>query len=196
MNDALIIPVDDAITLRRLTDDDAGALFELADKERAYLREWLTRRDIIESAGDAASFIASGSLCYETNGGFDAGIWFQGHLAGVLSLHPINPEKLRTSIGGWLGREYQGMGVMTKCVCALLNFAFNDYGLKELRIHCAVHNTRSRAVPERLGFRREVIIPQSVEINGQLYDDVVYVMRSDSRSRPRVLADCLPDPSR
>jgi ribosomal-protein-serine acetyltransferase len=65
---------------------------------------------------------------------------------------------------------------MTEAVRALVDHAFGPWGLHRVEIGAAVENARSRAVPERLGFRAEGV-RREAERHGERYlDVVVYAM--------------------
>jgi ribosomal-protein-serine acetyltransferase len=48
-----------------------------------------------------------------------------------------------------------------------------------MEIHCAPENRRSRAIPERLGFKQEGILREEMFIDGRYLDSVVYAMLED-----------------
>jgi RimJ/RimL family protein N-acetyltransferase len=45
-----------------------------------------------------------------------------------------------------------GKGFITMAVRAVVDYAFEQYKLKTVSIRCPIHNSKSRAIPERLGF--------------------------------------------
>ncbi|WP_143521686.1 GNAT family N-acetyltransferase, partial [Pseudomonas sp. 2995-3] len=75
---------------------------------RDYLREWLPWVDYTNSVEDSKDFIKGALKQFSNNNGFQAGIWYQDQLAGVVGLHGINWANESTSIGYWLGDRYQG----------------------------------------------------------------------------------------
>ena len=70
----------------------------------------------------------------------------------------------------------QGRGIVTKACRTLVTYAFEQYTLNKVEIHCATGNTRSRAIPEKLGFVQEGIIRQAEWLNDHYVDMVVYGM--------------------
>ena len=84
-------------------------------------------------------------------------------------------------IGYWLGQEYNGKGIMTKSVRELIEVGHMYYALDRIEIRCAVENTRSRAIPERLGFKHEGTIRHAAKVYDRYQDHVVYgLLKSDS----------------
>jgi ribosomal-protein-serine acetyltransferase len=168
--------ISEDIEIRQLEESDAAVLFALIDRNRAHLGPWLSSQELCETLEDARSFIYFSLERYEHNGAFDAGVWDKGHLCGVVALHTINWEKCQSDIGYWLGAEFQGRGLMITAVRAVVNYAFDRCRLKRVTINCAVNNLKSRAIPERLGFKLERIKPEGESVDEQLADRAVYGM--------------------
>jgi len=59
---------------------------------------------------------------------------------------------------------------------ALVDHAFRDLGVERVEIFAEPRNTRSRAVPERLGFRREGTLRHVAKLNNRFVDHVVYAL--------------------
>ena len=59
----------------------------------------------------------------------------------------------------------------------MLDYAFSDRGLERVEIRCAVGNTRSQAVPLRLGFAFAETIKSAERLHDRYEDAVVFVMR-------------------
>jgi ribosomal-protein-serine acetyltransferase len=68
---------------------------------------------------------------------------------------------------------------VTRAVRALLDIGFRQVGLHRIEIHAGVENTRSRAIPERLGFTMEGIERESGRGSFGFHDSVVYSMLED-----------------
>jgi ribosomal-protein-serine acetyltransferase len=166
---------DDA-ELRLLEDRHARELFELTDRNRNYLRQWLPWLDSTQTVEDTRNFIKDSLQQFAANEGFQAGIWYGRAIAGVIGYHRIDWLNRQVEIGYWLGKEYQGKGLMTEACRALIDHAFNELRLNRVTIRCAVGNTRSCAIPERLGFTREGVIAQGEWLYDHYVDLVVYGM--------------------
>jgi ribosomal-protein-serine acetyltransferase len=108
--------------------------------------------------------------------GFNAGIRYKGKLVGMIGLHAIDRANRKTSIGYYIAEEAQGKGIVTKSVKAILDYVFRELGLNRVEIRCGVHNKKSRAIPERLGFVQEGIIRDGEWLYDHFHDLVVYSM--------------------
>ncbi|MBE3560457.1 MAG: GNAT family N-acetyltransferase [Ktedonobacteraceae bacterium] len=161
--------LDKDITLRVLSEDDAPALFDLVNRNRAHLRQWLPWVDATRTVEDEVQFVRASLQQYEQNNGPTCAIWYRGQIAGTIGYHGIDWTNRKVEIGYWLGEAFQGKGLMTKACRRLITYAFADLGLNRVEIRCAVENKRSRAIPERLGFTQEGICRQA----GLLYDHYV-----------------------
>ena len=147
------------IEIRLLQPGDAEAVFTAADRDRAYLREWLPWMDRTHSPEDVRHFIEDVvSPQWADNRGPQCGIWIDSELAGSIGCHAIDWANRACSIGYWIQSRRQGQGIVTCCVSAMLNYLFEEMRLHRVVIQCAVGNQRSCAIPERLGFTKEGVL--------------------------------------
>lgn len=149
------VPIDDQLYLRILEPDDAVPLFSLIEANRYYLRRWLPWLDTMVKLDDALNFIEYYAQLASSNNGFQAGIWKQEMLIGIICFYRVDWANRSANIGYWLGEQFQGCGIMTRACSALIEYGFRSMHLHRLEIRCAVENRRSRAIPERLGFSYE-----------------------------------------
>lgn len=168
--------IDKDISLKLLNYQDAEELFALTDSCRTYLRKWLPWVDSTKKVEDTKSFIEMTMKQFSSNNGFQTGIWYKGNLAGVIGFHNVDWLNRKASIGYWLGEPFQGYGLMTKACTAYINHAFNDFKLNRIEIRCAVKNSKSRAIPERLGFTNEGTIRDAEWLYEHFVDHIVYGM--------------------
>ena len=164
------------VELRLFDDRHAEALFALTEQNRAHLRPWLPWVDQTLSVDDTRAFIQSSLYQYAGNNGFQAGIWFQGELAGAIGYLYFNWRSRKTEIGYWLAESFQGGGIMTRACAAMIEHAFAERGLNRVEIQCASGNTKSRAIPRRLGFVEEGVIREAEWLHDYFADHVVYGM--------------------
>ena len=68
---------------------------------------------------------------------------------------------------------------MTTACRAYVDHAFTRLDVHRVEIRCAVENRRSRAIPERLGFRLEGTLRDAEWLYDHFVDSVVYGMLAD-----------------
>lgn len=174
----MVIEVDlgDGRALRALDDADAEDLFALIDANRAYLAHWMPFVGQTRGAADSLAFVRAARRQYEENRGMQLALIQGEQIIGVAGFHAIDWTRRSTSIGYWLAADRQGAGTMTTAVSALLDHAFDRWELTRVEIRAGVANRRSRAIPERLGFREEGVLRAAERIGTRVIDHVVYVM--------------------
>ena len=160
MTPSIHFRIDPDLELRPLAERDAGDIFALVEQNRPYLRQWLPWVDYTRSIEDERAFIRTLQAQYLGDNGFACGIWYQKQLTGTIGYHPIDRVHSQVEIGYWLAAPFQGKGIMTKACGAMVDYAFSALGIQKVVIRCALGNTRSCAIPLRLGFRHEGIVKQ------------------------------------
>ena len=159
--------------------EEAEEIFELTDKNRAYLKEWLPWLDNTAKLEDTESFIQSYIETFEGNKAPQITIKYKDKIAGMIGLHEIEWEKESSAIGYWVAEEYQGLGLITEACKFLFAYAFEELQLKIVNIRCAVENKKSRAVPIRLGLK-EVGLKENAEyLYGKVVDHIIYEVTSE-----------------
>ncbi|WP_054958056.1 GNAT family N-acetyltransferase [Paenibacillus dakarensis] len=168
--------LDAHVELRPLAPEHARALFELTDRSRDRLRQWLPWVDSVTEVEHSANYIRGAMKQAADNGGFSAGIWVREELAGTISFHEIDWNNRSVGIGYWLDKEFQGQGLVTSACRAFTDHALMRMGLNRVEIRCATTNRRSRAIPERLGFVLEGIIREAEKLPQGYVNHAVYGM--------------------
>jgi len=170
------IQVEDGLYLKSLEVADSEVLLPLVDGNRAYLREWLPWLDMTRTIDEMIAFVDSAIRQQSAGLGFQAGIWSRNQIVGVIGYHHLEWANRSTCIGYWLGEVFQHRGIMTKACRTLVEYAFEDWHLNRIEIRCAVGNMKSRAIPERLGFRSEGTLRDAEWLYDHFVDHVVYGM--------------------
>jgi ribosomal-protein-serine acetyltransferase len=171
--------------LRGLEDDDAEELFALIDANRAHLAAWMPFVGQTRGVVDSLAFIRAAHRQHAENRGMQLAVLSEERIIGVAGFHAIDWNRRQTSIGYWLAADQQGSGTMTLTVAALLDHAFNVWKLTRVEIRAGVLNARSRAIPQRLGFREEGVLPSAERIGTRVIDHVIYAMTAREWKRAR-----------
>jgi ribosomal-protein-serine acetyltransferase len=170
------IHVDDEVFLRLHHERNAEELFQLVEKNRAYIRPWLPWVDETTSSEDTRRFIREMLLGLADAREYGFAMIYRGELAGSIGLS-VGRDAREAEVGYWLSEEFQGLGIVSRATRSLVRFSFIDLGLNRVVVNCAIDNSRSRAIPERLGFTLEATLRER-EVGGK--DQVVYsLLRSE-----------------
>lgn len=172
----LIYKVDDKVSLRLFNKDDAEEFFDLTIKSKPYLKEWLGWLDYTKSVEDTAQNIQSRCNELVNNGGYPQSfaIIYNGKIAGTIGFNEIHKANKIGTVGYWLGENFQGKGIMSKVFKALIDYGFNDLKLNRIEVRVAEENKKSRALPERFGFKEEGKIRQAEWLYDHYVDHVIY----------------------
>jgi ribosomal-protein-alanine N-acetyltransferase len=84
------------------------------------------------------------------------------------------------SLGYWIGERFARQGYMTEGLRLTLGFAFDRLRLYRVEAACLPHNTASRKLLLKSGFREEGYARQYLSINGLWQDHVLFgLLRED-----------------
>jgi ribosomal-protein-serine acetyltransferase len=169
------LPIAPGAVLRPWRESDAEELTDAIAANREHLARWLPWAGS-HGFEDSVAYLARKRAQVEANDGFEAAILLDGRIVGGAGFHGVDWINRSTSIGYWLAAEAQGRGLMSGAVRALVDHAFGVWDLHRVVIEAVVDNARSRAIPERLGFREEALLREAKLIGGRYEDAVLYAM--------------------
>lgn len=180
------------IEIRLFEPADAEECYRVVERNRAYLREWLPWVDGTHSPADFRNFIETIAIPqYEAKQGPNCAIRVAGEVAGGIGCHVIDWANRHCSMGYWVDAAHQGKGIVTQCCASMLDYLFDDLGLHRVVIECGTGNTRSCAIPQRLGFQREGLKREAEIVAGRWLDLVMWSMLDrewrERRAKPLTL---------
>ena len=151
------LPLDDQLWLRLTERHHADTLFERIEAESGHLAGafvWAKNptSESIQARVDAAL------QQFRRGEGWHAELLLDDEPIGALWLHDLQGPGGSTEIGYWLGREWQGRGLLTRALEGLHRHFFEGRGLGRVSIAVDPRNARSKAVPERLGYEPEAVL--------------------------------------
>jgi len=122
-----------------------------------------------------------GHLCEKTTlqgelGGVVLVIETDGAVVGDLVLFHLDAEAGSAEIGWVMSPAASGQGLATEAVRALIDTAFDVYGLRRLTAQIDADNVRSATLAERLGMRREAHFVENEWFKGRWSDLLVYAV--------------------
>lgn len=174
------IKISEKLSLKLRKIEDSNLVFNVVDANREYLKKWLPWVNATLSSKDTEKYIL---LCidkFKNKETVDFGIWYDKQWVGSMGFNKIDTINDNAEIGYWLSSDFQGKGIMTDCVKAMLNYGFVDLNLNRIQIRCSCLNIRSKAIPERLGFKLEGVLRQDHKINGEYSDGLIFgILKSE-----------------
>jgi ribosomal-protein-serine acetyltransferase len=145
------------LIIRPYHESDAQALFEAVAESRDHIRPWLPFADAHQTIEESRDWIIHQEAAWLTREDLCLSIWERAtnRYLGGTGLHPKNWAHRYFEIGYWLRLSAPGHGYMTETVQLLTNYAFTSLSANRVEIRCDERNTRSAAIPRRLGFIQE-----------------------------------------
>lgn len=168
------IRVDDEISLEPPKFQFAEAIFLLVEKNRAYLQRWLPWVEFSKSLSNTEDFFIRAQDGNKNGSQLVNIILYRGIVAGVISFNKIEIFEKRAEIGYWIGAEHQGKGIVTKCCRALTEYGFQKLDINRITILMAEENKKSKAIPERLGYKYEGTLREYAFVKDQFLNMRLY----------------------
>jgi ribosomal-protein-serine acetyltransferase len=162
--------VREDIHLQLVEERHVAEVFALVDQDRDYLRQWLPWVDATQEPEDTLSFVRASLEQFASHNGFAAGIWYRNEFCGVIGTHKLDWLNRKGEIGYWLGRSFQGKGIVTASCRAVVTHLLSGMDLNRVSIHCAKENDKSCAVALRLGFAEEGYERDGQLLQGRFHD--------------------------
>ena len=168
----------DALTLRRSTASDAGAIASAVAANLAHLAPWMPWATPAAARLEAQQErLRETVAAWERRSDFEFVVVPRGHddgpVLGIFALHRrIGPRAIE--LGYWLSHEVTGRGYATAAARALTDAALAVEDIDCAEIHCDEANARSRRVPERVGYRLDRVEDDDVEAPGEVGRSMIW----------------------
>ena len=96
----------------------------------------------------------------------------ENNLIGVVSLKKVDMFSGTAFLGYWLAENYWHKGIMSEAVSRILEFGFNEIGLRRINATVAIVNNASNKLLTKMGFVHEGVERQGhkVRSTGKIYD--------------------------
>lgn len=112
------------------------------------------------------------------------GAWFQfvivkngtNELIGDIGVHFLPADGFQVELGCTLSEEHHGKGYATEALREVIRYVFGPLGKRRIIASIDPRNQASIRLFERLGFRKEAHFRESLFIDGEWVDDLVYAI--------------------
>jgi ribosomal-protein-serine acetyltransferase len=170
----LQLSIDSNLELREISQIEAPRFFHLVDDEREYLNRFLPWPDGVTSISQSATYIEHCSLLIKKKYGCLLGIYLDKNLIGMCGFNIIHPKPQVAELGYWIAQDYQGLGIMRKCVGRMLRYGFEELNLNKIELSCALANKRSQNIALHFKFKLEGKRRAAEVLNGAFIDHFKY----------------------
>jgi ribosomal-protein-serine acetyltransferase len=172
--------VDDEITLVLAEDRHARVMTDLIVSNQARLARWEPWAEQPATMDGTRAYIRAALEDFvrgrqiSTIIALDRGRKFVGR-CGMR----INPQLAAGDIGYWIDGDYEGQGITSRAARGLITSAFDELRLARVDLRTSVHNQRSRALAERLGFNFEGVLPRGLQFIRRADDVALYAVTAE-----------------
>jgi RimJ/RimL family protein N-acetyltransferase len=97
-------------------------------------------------------------------------------IVGDMGLHFFDTENRQVEIGCTLNKEFQNKGYATESIKIIIDYLFEKLNKHRIIASIDPDNKRSIQLVERIGFRKEAHLVESLLINGKWVDDLIYAL--------------------
>ena len=165
------------LLLRRFRPDDLDAFVAYrSDPQVARYQSW----EVPYLPSQARQFLAELQASHPDT----PGEWFQFAVAlrrtdlliGDCAALVRADDPRQAEVGVTLGRAHQGQGCGTEAVRRLLDYLLLQRGKHRVSASCDARNTRSAALLERVGMRREGHLRESTWCKGEWTSELLYAV--------------------
>ncbi len=161
------------LLLRRVSESDANEVMELRGNPETMK---FVPRPLVTNREEALAHITMIEDKIVNNIGINWAITVKGNpkLIGIIGHYKIQPENHRCEIGYMILPQYNGQGIVTEAVKALLIYGFDDLQMHSIEAVIDPSNLASARVLQKSGFVKEAHFIENEYYNGKFYDSVIY----------------------
>lgn len=161
------------LLLRRVTADDAPQIFALRSNPETMK---FIPRPLVTNIDEALEHFKMIDDKINSNEGINWAITLKGNpqLIGIIGHYRLQPENHRTEIGYMILPEYNGQGITTEAIDAVIEYGFVVMQLHSIEAVIDPENYASEKVLIKNGFVKEAHILENELYEGKFWDTVIY----------------------
>jgi RimJ/RimL family protein N-acetyltransferase len=165
------------LELRPFRRRDLDALVDAAADSLGDLSKWLPWAHAGYGRRDALVFLRDSVSAWGEGRAFDFTIRYldnPGFHVGNVSAWYISRQSRVGEVGYWIRSSETSQGVATEATARILAVAFDELALHRVVLRIAVGNRASERVAEKLGFTREGLLRQELQVNDVWMDHSIW----------------------
>lgn len=156
---------------------DASTLREAIAESMVELRVWMPWAQSVPTLADSTESCERAVQAFADGSDHRLHLFLKNTdtLIGCSGIHDINWSVPSAEIGYWLRSPYSGKGYMTEAVREITRYLAEELHMNRVEIRMSADNTKSKAIPERLGFTHEGTFRNHARhMDGSLRDTCVF----------------------
>jgi ribosomal-protein-serine acetyltransferase len=176
------------LEMRPFRRRDLDALVDAAADSLKDLSKWLPWAHSGYGRRDALVFLRDSVSAWGEGRAFDFTIRYvdnPGFHVGNVSAWYISRQSRVGEVGYWIRSSETSKGVATEATARILEVAFDELALHRVVLRIAVGNRGSERVAEKLGFTREGLLRQELQVNGVWMDHSIWGLLADEYQQLR-----------
>jgi ribosomal-protein-serine acetyltransferase len=150
------------------------------------LTEWLPWAHQSYGRRDALIFLRDSISAWGEGRAYDFAIRFLGdpgrHLGNV-SVWFTSKQSRIGEVGYWIHSAETGKGIGTEATARIIQVAFEELEMHRVTLRIAVGNRPSERIAEKLGFTREGLLRDELQIKGRWVDHTVWGLLDDEYTK-------------
>jgi ribosomal-protein-serine acetyltransferase len=163
--------------LRPFRRRDLESLYGAVAASLPELNRWLPWAHLGYGRRDTLIFLRDSISSWQDGRAFDFAIRARDdpdrHL-GNLSVWFTSRQSRVGEIGYWVRSDEAGKGIATEAAARVLEVAFDELDMHRVTVRIAVGNHSSERVADKLGFLREGLLRQELQVRGEWLDHSVW----------------------
>ncbi len=171
--------VGETIILRAYQQGDGVSMWEAIEESREHHLPWIPWGDSHKVPEISEQSVRKMQVKWMLREDLPFGIWDRksGIFLGGINLNRIRWDVPSVELGYWLRKSAEGHGYMTEALKLVCRLAFEKLEFSRIEIQIAAGNSRSIAVPKRVGFVHEGTLRHSGRSStGELVDMMIFAM--------------------
>lgn len=165
----------DRLVLRARELNQVTEVFQLVEKNRSHLAEWMPWVEHSKSEYDTKEYIEQTISWWQDGSQFDFSIFEKttNRIIGSIAAYNIDWSNKKCFIGFWIDSDYQGKSYISEALNCLEKILL-DLGLHRMSITCDRRNSRSQNVAIRNHYKFESLAIDDCLERGRLRDTLKF----------------------
>ncbi|MCL6461704.1 MAG: GNAT family N-acetyltransferase [Flavobacterium micromati] len=161
------------LLLRRVVNNDLKEVITLRSNPETMK---YIPRPLVKTDQDGLDHIAMINDKIEANEGINWAITLKDNpqLIGIIGHYRMKPEHHRSEIGYMILPEFNGKGIVTEAIKAVIKYGFETMKLHSIEAVIDPENLASAKVLEKNGFVKEAHLKENEFFDGRYLDSVIY----------------------